>query len=152
MTGSNKTELKCTTDFQSKTPTGRYLRFGVREHGMAAVCNGLAAYGGFIPFGATFLNFVGYAAGAIRLSALSHHQVLYIMTHDSIGLGEDGPTHQPVETLISLRATPNMYVFRPADATEVAGSYICAIGHLRHSPSTLCFSRQGGWLPVGGRG
>jgi len=141
LTGSNKTELKCSYDFQDATPAGRYLRFGVREHGMAAICNGIAAYGGLIPFGATFLNFVGYAAGAIRLSALSHHRVLYIMTHDSIGLGEDGPTHQPVETLISLRATPNMYVFRPADATEVAGSYICAL-NMMHSPSTLCLSRQ----------
>jgi len=141
LTGSNKTELKCSKDFQHNSPEGRYLRFGVREHAMAAVCNGLAAYGALIPFGATFLNFVGYAAGAIRLSALSHHRVLYIMTHDSIGLGEDGPTHQPVETLVSLRATPNMYVFRPADASEVVGTYVTAI-KLLHAPSTLCLSRQ----------
>ena len=141
LTGSNKTELKCTKDFQGSTPEGRYFRYGVREHGMSAVCNGIAAHGLLIPFGATFLNFVGYALGAIRLSALSKLQVLYIMTHDSIGLGEDGPTHQPVETLISLRAMPNMYVFRPCDGTEVVGSYVKAL-HMKQSPSTLCLSRQ----------
>lgn len=141
LTGSNKTELKCTHDFQAKTPDGRYIRFGVREHGMAAICNGLAAHGQVVPFCATFLNFVGYALGAMRLSALSKLQVIYIMTHDSIGLGEDGPTHQPVETLISLRAIPNMYVFRPCDGNEVGGSYMKAL-HLKHSPSVLCLSRQ----------
>lgn len=141
LTGSNKTELKCTKDFQAKTPEGRYLRFGVREHGMAAVCNGLAAHGMIIPFCATFLNFIGYALGAMRLYALSKLRVIYIMTHDSIGLGEDGPTHQPIESLISLRAIPNMYVFRPADGTEVGGSYLQAL-HMDHSPSVLCLSRQ----------
>jgi len=141
LTGSNKTELKGNKDFQADTPEGRYMRYGVREHGMAAVCNGLAAHGMYIPFGATFLNFIGYALGAMRLSAISKLRVLYIMTHDSIGLGEDGPTHQPIEALISLRAIPNMYVFRPADGTEVGGCYIKAL-HLEHSPSTLCFSRQ----------
>lgn len=141
LTGSNKTELKCTKDFQAENPSGRYFRYGVREHGMAAVCNGMAAHGMLIPFGATFLNFIGYALGAMRLSAISKLQVIYIMTHDSIGLGEDGPTHQPIESLISLRAIPNMYVFRPADGTEVSGTYLMAL-HLRHSPSVLCFSRQ----------
>ena len=141
LTGSNKTELKCTKDFQANNPSGRYLRFGVREHGMAAICNGIASHGLLIPFCATFLNFIGYALGAMRLSALSKLRVLYIMTHDSIGLGEDGPTHQPIEALISLRSIPNMYVFRPADGTEVGGSYIKAL-QMAHSPSVLCLSRQ----------
>lgn len=108
LTPSNKTHYKGVVDFQAATPAGRYLRFGVREHAMAAVCNGLAAYGGFMPYCGTFLNFIGYAMGAVRLSALSHFRVLYVATHDSIGLGEDGPTHQPVELLEGLRATPNM--------------------------------------------
>lgn len=141
LTGSNKTQIQNTPDFQSATPEGRYWRFGVREHGMSAICNGMAAHGLLIPFGATFLNFVGYALGAMRLSSISKLQVLYIMTHDSIGLGEDGPTHQPVETLISLRAMPNMYVFRPADGTEVVGSYIKSL-EMKNSPSVFCFSRQ----------
>lgn len=141
LTGSNKTQIKNSFDFQAKTPAGRYIRFGVREHAMAAICNGIAAYGGFIPFGATFLNFAGYMLGAMLLSALSHLRVFYILTHDSIGLGEDGPTHQPVATLISLRSIPNMYVFRPADATEVVGSYKKALT-LNHSPSCFALSRQ----------
>jgi len=118
------------------------LRFGVREHGMAAVCNGIAAHGGLIPFGASFLNFVGYALGAIRLSALSGLHVLYVMTHDSIGLGEDGPTHQPIETLASLRSMPHMITIRPADGNEVSGAYKVAINK-RHNPTTLALSRQG---------
>eukprot|EP00753_Platysulcus_tardus_P015041 PLAT4736.1.p2 GENE.PLAT4736.1~~PLAT4736.1.p2 ORF type:complete len:707 (+),score=374.04 PLAT4736.1:166-2286(+) len=142
LTPSNKTALACTHDFQPDTPDGRYLRFGVREHGMAAICNGLSAYGGILPFGATFLNFVGYALGAMRLSALAKHQVIYIMTHDSIALGEDGPTHQPIETLVSLRGMPNMLVFRPADGNEVSGSYAAALA-ASDSPSTLALSRQG---------
>jgi len=108
---------------------------------MAAICNGLIAYGAVIPFCATFLNFIGYAQGAYRLSALSHHGVIYVMTHDSIGLGEDGPTHQPIETLPSLRATPNVMVFRPADGNEVTGSYIMAIER-RKSPSVISLTRQ----------
>lgn len=120
---------------------GRYIRFGVREHAMAAVCNGLAAYGGFIPFGATFLNFITYAWGAVRLSSLSHLQVLYIMTHDSIGLGEDGPTHQPIETLVALRALPNMITIRPADGNEVSGAYYSALTRT-DGPTVLCLSRQ----------
>ena len=129
-------------DFQKATPEGRYLRFGVREHGMAAIVNGLAAYGGVFPFCATFLNFVGYALGAIRVSALSHFRAIYVMTHDSIGLGEDGPTHQPIETLCSLRAMPNMYVFRPCDGNETSGSYFSALS-CKTAPSTICLSRQG---------
>lgn len=141
LTPSNKTQLKCSSDFQGNTPAGRYFRFGVREHGMAAICNGMSAYGGVIPFCATFLNFTGYAAGAMRLSALAEAQVLYIMTHDSIGLGEDGPTHQPIEAIPSFRAMPNFYVFRPADSNEVAGSYREAL-LLKKSPSMFCLSRQ----------
>jgi len=142
LTPSNKTSLKGSHDFQAATPDGRYFRFGIREHGMAAICNGMAAYGGIIPYCASFLNFAGYALGSIRLSALSRFQVLYVMTHDSIGLGEDGPTHQPIEMLLSLRSMPNMYVFRPADANEVAGAYEQAMS-LRNSPSLFSLSRQG---------
>ncbi|KAJ3351523.1 Transketolase [Allomyces javanicus] len=146
LTGSNLTRWKTATDFQPPATklgdySGRYLRFGVREHGMAAICNGLSAYGGFIPFCATFLVFAQYAAGATRLSSLSHHQVLYVMTHDSIGLGEDGPTHQPIETLAVLRATPNTLVFRPADGNEVSGAYWAALT-ASHTPSVFALSRQ----------
>ena len=111
LTGSNNTRWKDAVDFQPPNLgigdwTGRYLRYGVREHGMAGVMNGLAAYGTVIPAGGTFLNFVSYAAGSVRLSSLSHQRVIYIATHDSIGLGEDGPTHQPIETLAHFRALP----------------------------------------------
>jgi len=145
LTHSNLTRWKTAVDFQKDGKlgnyAGRYFRFGVREHGMAAICNGLAAYGALIPFGATFLNFIGYAQGAFRLSALSHFRVLYIMTHDSIGLGEDGPTHQPVEILALLRSTPNCLVLRPADGNEVSGAYIAALEN-KHRPSVLCLTRQ----------
>eukprot|EP00750_Incisomonas_marina_P000425 INCI10350.1.p1 GENE.INCI10350.1~~INCI10350.1.p1 ORF type:complete len:717 (+),score=128.31 INCI10350.1:219-2153(+) len=141
LTPSNKTWLKCSHDFQADTPDGRYIRFGVREHGMAAVCNGMASYGGVIPVGATFLTFVGYALGAIRMSALSHFRVLYIMTHDSIGVGEDGPTHQPIETLMHCRTIPNLFVLRPCDGNETSGAYEVALSHL-HTPSVMAFSRQ----------
>lgn len=142
LTHSNLTWLDCSHDYQKATPTGRYLRFGVREHAMAAICNGLAAYGvGFVPFCSTFLTFIGYAQGAYRLSALSHHGVLYIMTHDSIGLGEDGPTHQPIEALASLRATPNVFVVRPADGNETSGAYAVAI-EARSTPTVLSLTRQ----------
>ncbi|KAH9597152.1 Transketolase-like [Trypanosoma melophagium] len=128
-------------DFQKNTPQGRYLRFGVREHAMCAIMNGMHAHGGFIPFGATFLNFFGYALGAVRLSALSHHHVVYVATHDSIGLGEDGPTHQPVELMSVLRATPNLLVFRPSDQTETSASWAVAMEN-KKGPSILCLSRQ----------
>eukprot|EP00004_Rigifila_ramosa_P026195 TRINITY_DN804_c0_g1_i1.p1 TRINITY_DN804_c0_g1~~TRINITY_DN804_c0_g1_i1.p1 ORF type:complete len:680 (+),score=137.38 TRINITY_DN804_c0_g1_i1:1-2040(+) len=141
LTGSNLTYLKCSQDFQHATPLGRNVRFGVREHGMAAICNGMHAYGGVLPYCATFLNFVGYAAGAVRLSSLSHHQVIYVMTHDSIGLGEDGPTHQPIETIPYLRSMPNHLLIRPADGNETSGGYILAV-RSRNRPSTLCFSRH----------
>ena len=128
-------------DYSKAHREGRYVRFGVREHGMAAVCNGMAAYGGLIPFGATFLVFSGYALGAIRLSALSHFKVLYIMTHDSIGLGEDGPTHQPVETLTHLRSIPNLTTIRPCDGNETSGAYKIALENA-HGPTLLALSRQ----------
>lgn len=146
LTGSNLTRWKTAVDFQSPdlgigSYEGRYFRFGVREHAMAGISNGIHAFGGLIPFAATFLNFISYALGSVRLSALSHHQVLYIMTHDSIGLGEDGPTHQPVETLAGLRATPNLYVWRPADGNEVSGAYAAMIEE-RHYPGVICLTRQ----------
>ncbi|GBG29131.1 Transketolase [Hondaea fermentalgiana] len=142
LTGSNSTALANATDFQPGARDGRYFRFGVREHGMSAMCNGLAAYGSLIPFGATFLVFAGYMLGSVRLSALSGFQVLYILTHDSCGVGEDGPTHIPIETLATLRAIPNLTVFRPADATEVAGSYKAALLR-QHGPSAFALTRQG---------
>jgi transketolase len=146
LTGSNLTRWKGAEDFQHPstglgTYKGRYFRFGVREHGMNAIANGLAAYGGIIPFVATFLNFVSYAAGAVRLSALSHFRVLNVATHDSIGLGEDGPTHQPVETAAWLRATPNLAFWRPADGNETSATYLVAIKS-QHTPSVMAFSRQ----------
>lgn len=146
LTHSNLTRWKTAKDFQPPSTklgdyAGRYIRFGVREHGMAAICNGIHAYGGLIPFGATFLNFISYAVGASRLSQLSHHQILYILTHDSIGLGEDGPTHQPIETLATLRATPNGLTFRPADGNEVSGAYYAALINNKR-PSFFALSRQ----------
>ncbi|KAI5452639.1 Transketolase [Naganishia albida] len=146
LTGSNLTRWKDAVDFQPPSTglgewAGRYIRFGVREHAMVAIANGMCAYGGIIPFTATFLNFVSYAAGAVRLSALSHFRVLNIATHDSIGLGEDGPTHQPVETVAWLRALPNMQVWRPADGNETSAAYLVCLKS-QHTPSTLCFSRQ----------
>jgi transketolase len=139
---SNMTVLKGIADFQSESYDGRNFRFGVREHAMGAALNGMDLHGGLIPYGATFLVFADYMRGAIRLSALSETGVIYIMTHDSIMLGEDGPTHQPVETLASLRVIPNLLVFRPADANEVVGSYEVAISS-RKRPSLLAFTRQG---------
>jgi len=146
LTGSNFTRWKTAVDFQPASTglgsyAGRYFRFGVREHGMAGICNGLAAYGALLPFGATFLNFISYALGAVRLSALSGLRVINIMTHDSIGLGEDGPTHQPIETMATLRATPNLLTLRPADGNEVSGAYLAAIRSL-HRPCVIALSRQ----------
>ena len=120
---------------------GRYIHYGIREHAMAAVMNGLALHGGFVPYGGTFLVFSDYARGAIRLSALMGLRVIHVLTHDSIGLGEDGPTHQPVEHLAMLRATPNLHVFRPADAVETAECWELALAQER-TPSALCLSRQ----------
>ena len=124
---------------------GRYIHYGIREHGMAAAMNGIALHGGFIPYGGTFLCFADYARGAIRLSALMRQQVVYVFTHDSIGLGEDGPTHQPIEHLAMLRATPNLNVLRPADIVETAECWEIALG-TNDRPSALILSRQG--LPM----
>jgi transketolase len=128
-------------DFQRATPEGRIIRFGVREHGMAAIMNGIDGHGGLIAFGATFMNFIGYALGSVRLSAMSEHGVIYVATHDSIGLGEDGPTHQPVELATVLRALPHMHTFRPADQTETSAAWAIAVAS-RSAPSILCLSRQ----------
>lgn len=141
LTPSNKTHFKGLVDFQRASRAGRYLRFGVREHAMAAACNGIAAYGGLLPYCGTFLNFYGYALGAVRLSALSHFRVLYVATHDSIGLGEDGPTHQPVELLEALRATPDLFVYRPADGNETSAAYASALMHPGR-PAIIALSRQ----------
>jgi transketolase len=142
LTGSNNTKTKPMTAFTAADYAGRYVYYGVREHGMAASMNGIALHGGFIPYGGTFLVFTDYCRPAIRLSALMQQRVIYVMTHDSIGLGEDGPTHQPVEHLASLRAIPNLNVFRPADSTEVAECWQLAIA-TGDTPSILALSRQG---------
>lgn len=146
LTGSNNTRWKKAIDFQPPDLgigdyAGRYMRYGVREHGMAAAMNGMSAYGTMIPAGGTFLNFVSYAAGAVRLSSLSHQRVIYVATHDSIGLGEDGPTHQPIETLAHFRALPNMMVWRPADGNETSAAYYMALTS-HETPSILALTRQ----------
>lgn len=142
LTHSNYTLLKGYGDFQKGSYEGRNLRFGVREHGMGAICNGIALHGsGLIPYGATFLVFTDYMRAAIRLSALSHAGSIWVMTHDSIALGEDGPTHQPIETIPSLRAIPELLVMRPADGNETSGAYKVAVAN-RHRPTLLALSRQ----------
>ncbi|NJK39534.1 MAG: transketolase [Oscillatoriales cyanobacterium RM2_1_1] len=145
LTHSNLTELKISGSFQKNHYENRNLRFGVREHGMGAICNGIALHGsGLIPYGATFLVFTDYMRAAIRLSALAEIGVIWVMTHDSIALGEDGPTHQPVETITALRAIPHLTVFRPADGTETSGAYKVAIENAtQNRPTLMCFSRQG---------
>ncbi|MFM7530155.1 MAG: transketolase family protein, partial [Nodosilinea sp.] len=142
LTHSNLTELKISGSFQKGQYANRNLRFGVREHGMGAICNGIALHNsGLIPYCATFLVFADYMRAAIRLSALAQAGVIYVMTHDSIGLGEDGPTHQPVETIASLRAIPNLIVLRPADGTETSAAYKVAVEH-RQTPTLIALSRQ----------
>ncbi|KAF1734259.1 hypothetical protein NHJ13051_009380 [Beauveria bassiana] len=146
LTGSNLTRWKDAVDFQPKSTglgdySGRYVRYGVREHAMGAILNGLAAYGTILPYGGTFLNFVSYAAGAVRLSALSRFRTIWVATHDSIGLGEDGPTHQPIETLAHFRALPNCMVWRPADGNETSAAYYVAMTS-KHTPSIVALSRQ----------
>jgi transketolase len=141
LTGSNNTRSK---DMKIVTPTdfsGRYIHWGVREHGMAAAMNGMALHGGVIPYGGTFLVFSDYCRPAIRLAALMGNRVIFVMTHDSIGLGEDGPTHQPVEQLAALRAMPNLFVFRPADATETAECWQLALER-DEGPSVIALTRQ----------
>ena len=142
LTGSNLTLAKGMRVVTSNDYSGNYIHYGVREHGMAAAMNGIALHGGFIPYGGTFLVFTDYCRPALRLSALSGNRVIYVITHDSIGLGEDGPTHQPVEHLASLRAIPNLLVFRPADAVETAECWALALATKR-SPSVIALTRQG---------
>eukprot|EP00428_Durinskia_dybowskii_P063222 CAMPEP_0170369910 /NCGR_PEP_ID=MMETSP0117_2-20130122/8233_1 /TAXON_ID=400756 /ORGANISM="Durinskia baltica, Strain CSIRO CS-38" /LENGTH=703 /DNA_ID=CAMNT_0010624657 /DNA_START=46 /DNA_END=2157 /DNA_ORIENTATION=- len=143
LAGSNCTNLKCCPKgFQKDNAASRYFHFGVREHAMAGICNGMFAHGGVRPFCATFLNFIGYALGSVRVSALSNMGIIYVMTHDSIGLGEDGPTHQPIEMLDSLRAMPNLNVFRPADRNETKAAYILGM-KLQQTPTVISLSRQG---------
>jgi transketolase len=144
LTHSNLTEIKGKGDFQKGQYQNPNIHFGVREHGMGAICNGIALHGsGLIPYGATFLIFTDYMRAAIRLSALSQAGVIWVMTHDSIGQGEDGPTHQPIETLASLRAIPNLTVIRPADGNECSGAYKVAIEHAKqNAPTLLAFTRQ----------
>jgi transketolase len=142
---SNLTYMEGLGDFQRDNRAGRNLRFGIREHAMGAILNGIALSGPFMPFGGTFLVFLDYMKPAVRLAALAHLPVIYVFTHDSIGLGEDGPTHQPVEHLWSLRATPNIFVFRPADANETVECWRLALLR-RDGPSALILTRQP--LPV----
>ena len=142
LTGSNGTKTDALVPIAPGDYGGRYLYFGVREHAMGAVMNGMALHGGVIPFGGTFLTFTDYCRPAIRLSALMELRVIYVMTHDSIGLGEDGPTHQPIEHLASLRAMPNLLLFRPADAVETAECWELALANAER-PSVLALTRQG---------
>ncbi|MCG2641057.1 transketolase [Bradyrhizobium sp. GCM10023182] len=141
LTGSNNNKAKSATAFSAKTPKGRFIHYGIREHGMCAAMNGIFLHGGFAPNGATFLVFTDYARPAMRLAALMGAGVVYVMTHDSIGLGEDGPTHQPVEHLAALRAIPNMRVFRPCDAIEVAECWELALNRV-DGPTVLALTRQ----------
>jgi transketolase len=141
LTGSNNTKAKESQVISPEKFVGNYIHYGVREHAMAAAMNGISLHGGFIPYGGTFLAFTDYCRPSIRLSALIPTHVIYIMTHDSIGLGEDGPTHQPIEHLAALRAIPNLNVFRPADAIEVAECWALALENQK-TPSILVLTRQ----------
>jgi transketolase len=141
LTGSNNTLTKDLGVFDETNRKGRYVYYGIREHGMAAAMNGMALHGGVAPYGGTFLVFADYARGAMRLSALMGQRVVYVLTHDSIGLGEDGPTHQPVEHLAMLRATPNMTVLRPADAVETAEAWESALNNTA-GPTVRALTRQ----------
>jgi transketolase len=141
LTGSNNTKTKNLSVVSPGSYGGRYIHYGIREHGMAAAMNGLALHGGFIPAGGTFLVFSDYARPAMRIAALSGIPAIYVLTHDSIGLGEDGPTHQPVEHLAALRAMPNMRVFRPADAVETAECWQLALERTE-GPTVLALTRQ----------
>ena len=142
LTGSNLTKAKSQKIVKPGNFAGNYIHYGVREHGMAAAMNGIALHGGFVPYGGTFLIFTDYCRPAIRLSALMKQRVIYVMTHDSIGLGEDGPTHQPVEHLASLRAIPNLNVYRPCDVIETAECWASSL-ETSSTPSVLSLSRQG---------
>ncbi|HNQ15130.1 MAG TPA: transketolase, partial [Pyrinomonadaceae bacterium] len=138
---SNNTSIKSSTSLEAGNYQGRILHFGIREHAMGSLMNGMALYGGLIPFGGTFMTFSDYMRPAIRLAALSNAQCIYVFTHDSIGLGEDGPTHQSVEHIAALRAIPNLAVIRPADAFETREAWRIAINR-RHAPTVIAYSRQ----------
>ena len=142
LTGSNNTKTPGLGVMTSKDYSGRYVNYGIREFGMSAAMNGMALHGGIIPYGGTFLVFTDYARAAIRLSAVQRIRVIYVMTHDSIGLGEDGPTHQPVEHVMSLRLMPNLQTFRPADVVETAECWEIALNSF-HTPSVIALTRQG---------
>ena len=142
LTPSNNTKTK--ENMKDIVPgdfSGRYVHYGIREHGMAAALNGMALHGGIVPYGGTFMVFSDYCRPSIRLASLMGIRVIYVMTHDSIGLGEDGPTHQPVETLAAMRAIPGLRVFRPADAVETAECWALALADKKH-PSFLALTRQ----------
>jgi transketolase len=145
LTPSNNTKFDGAGDFSKDNPSGRYLHFGVREHAMGAALNGMTVYGGLIPYGGTFLIFSDYMKPAIRVAALSHFPTVFVFTHDSVGLGEDGPTHQPIEHLAALRAVPHLLVLRPSDANEVSEAWRVAIAR-RDGPTVLALTRQS--LPV----
>ena len=141
LTGSNLTKTKSTPTFSANDYSGRHVHYGIREFGMAAAMNGMALHGGVIPYGGTFLIFSDYCRNAIRMSAIQRAKVIYVLTHDSIGLGEDGPTHQPIEQVMSLRTIPNLLVLRPADAIETAEAWTMALSQ-QDRPSVLALSRQ----------
>jgi transketolase len=141
LTGSNNTRPKGMAVLSAADYSGRFIHYGVREHGMASAMNGMSLHGGIIPYSGTFLVFADYCRPAIRLAALAGMRVIHVMTHDSIGLGEDGPTHQPVEHLAALRAIPNLYVFRPCDAVETVECWELALQNA-HAPSVLALTRQ----------
>ena len=142
LAGSNNTIWSGSVDVNEGTADGNYVYFGVREFGMTAICNGLGLHGGFIPYNATFLVFSDYARNAVRMSALIPSHNIHVYTHDSIGLGEDGPTHQPVEHVASLRLIPGLEVWRPCDTVESAVAWKCAIENTGR-PTALIFTRQG---------
>ena len=142
LTPSNNTKFKDEKEIAPGDFSGRYIHFGIREHGMAAACNGIAVHGGFIPSGASFFCFTDYCRPSLRIAALMKIRVTHVFTHDSIGLGEDGPTHQPVEHLAAMRAMPNFYLWRPADSVETVECWQAALKH-EHSPSILALTRQG---------
>jgi len=141
LTGSNNTKVAVSKDMTAQNRGGNYINYGVREHGMAAIMNGIALHGGVIPYAGTFMQFADYSRPAIRLAALMGQRVIHVLTHDSIGLGEDGPTHQPVEHLSALRAIPNLYVYRPCDGVETAECWELAL-RSTDSPSVLALTRQ----------
>lgn len=141
LTGSTNVYLKDNTVFSKTNRKGNFIYFGIREHGMAAICNGLYAHGGFRPYCSTFFSFINYAIGSVRLASLCKIPTLYIMTHDSIGVGEDGPTHQPIEQLVQIRVIPNTLVIRPCDGNEVAGAYAVAMKTM-DKPTFLILTRQ----------